>query len=1597
MNKKTDHKELLPLSQLNCNINNFSAELLNLVNAEDNGSLYTKFVRRFLTYIPVDYRSIDKLKTFGNFTQEAFDFFKNRKPGQSKVEFISNGMQDNPTVTIFIATDNRPFLIDSLNNMVNTLPLQMIASIYPVINTVRDDKGLLKDIAEEGVEEVLGNIKVVGTLNDHSIKKITTAIHQIIELVNSTYDAWPVLLNKIVNITKHIENHTKLYKIANLPYEETTQFLHWLQNDNMTLLGAIDFDFETGKITKTNGIKEVWHDNSAEISTIIERSNSEYYKDKLIMLGKLNKVSPVHLNTLVDYILIKHLDKDGIYKTGTIIFGLYGTAIYFQSIHNVPILCGKMEHVLDRSEFPKNGYNAKKIKNIIESLPRDLLIQIDQEELYCICIHILSSMRSQKLKLFVQQDWSGAFINIMVFLPREALTPEVYNKLRRYLEKKFNSNIISDQITVVAHNFCHLFATITIKDRAKLDFCQEEMLQELVHITTNWSNSLLQAMCKKFGEYEGVIKHQQMIDAFPFEYKHKFDATVTIEDTHYLMQATNSNVLASNLIRSENNGFLLKLYSPSASLTLSKILPSIENLGFIAIDERSFEINASPLFEKSWLYEFKITSPIDIEIPYDTLKHNIEEAIEKINTSELVGSSLSKLIVLAGFNWQQVKILTALTSYLRQTNFAYGQLYVQQTLVTHYRYSSMLMDLFEALFCPKKKSKSKVDSLSVLLDNYLDGVDSSIEDKVLQNMRLLIKAIVRTNFYQLSATKQVKKYLSFKFNSTKIPDLPRPTPYAEIFVYSNEFEGIHLRGGKVARGGLRWSDRGEDYRTEALGLLKAQMTKNPVIVPVGSKGAFYVNTPQGTMNRDQYMLKVQACYQDFLRGLLDLTDNIVHGKIIHPDNTVMYDDADPYLVVAADKGTASFSDFANAISKEYNFWLGDAFASGGSLGYDHKKLGITAKGAWISVQSHFLDKGIDVQKQPFTVAGIGDMSGDVFGNGMLLSQHIKLVAAFNHQHIFIDPTPNPKTSYQERQRLFNLPRSKWSDYKTDLISTGGGVFDRASKTLTLTQEVKDLLDITVEQVTPDELISFILKSKVDLLWNGGIGTYVKSSVENNIDVGDKANDNLRVNGNDIRAMVIAEGGNLGMSQLGRIEYALKGGAINTDFIDNSAGVDCSDHEVNIKIALNLAMTKGKITLDERNILLAQMSKQVEELVLVDNYDQNLALTIAALSTTVNIESFSQLAKELEKKELLDGEVEFLPSQAELSRRAINNEGVTRPELAILLSYSKMALDLDLSGAKLTQDKYMNEYLLQYFPQTMREKFADEIHNHPLKQEIIRTMVTNKLVNQLGGSVISAIKRETGGHACDIARAYEVVTAIFNLQDLWQEVSDLNTNVSTKVKVEMFSDLSKIMRRGISWFVKNIKPPIIISDTIDEFMKQTEDLIAIISKLLVGTTKTRFFSQIDYYTTAGVDKKLAKRIATLEVLVSAFDIIYISKHTGAKSQDIANIYFECGDLLHIDWLRHSCEAQINDSYWNRLSIQSLKDDFYYKQRRLVKKIVSSNIAKTNIKSWLITNKKHASIFTDFIEDIKMQDSINLNMLILANKKLEIFLRKLKVIQ
>lgn len=1546
-----------------CKNLDYNKLLIDAVCKNTKDSLLQKFARKFFSYLPVDYLDKNRDELFIKLAHDSYKFFINKNPLKKKIEITYSENKNKSFVVVKMLTTDKPFIIDSLKASLTRSLRPEKFLFHPVIATNRDTDGNLIDIDGPGAkhESLVSMVIYTQDYDPSFVESLENQLTSLMDKVESTYKSWPEFLKKLDEIS------LKLNKDS-----ETHAFLQWIRSNHFTFLGYIQFNSD-GSIACKVGDSEM-----SDSGKFVENIESE----SELLLGQINKISPIHKNSYIDYVKIK------INGDSHIFLGLYSSAIYYQSISNIPILREKLESLLQNSGFASNGYNAKKLRSVTEAFPREFLFNTTEKQLYCMSMHILSAISTKNMKLFIMPDNSGKFENLLIFLPRNRLSPDVHLNINQYVEDKFKTSIITDYIKEIEKDFCYLYITFPINDNESLDININQIENDIDNISSYWVESLQKNIIKKYDEAD-IESLNGYIDIFPKQYQYQYDSEIALSDLSYISLLKEEKDTLFNLEIVSSRHYKLKIYTKKKQ-SLSDLMPLIENLGFKAIDERMFELTNN--LYKLFVYEFDLTAEHISKDPEEDIKSTIEDALDKMYYNLLPVDSLCKLVALAGFNWRKLVILKGLTRYLHQTGFAYGKGYVQLVLIQHYEYTSKLLSLFEAKFNPQKLSEENSRKLTEYLNNYLTNVSSSAEDKVLHSMTHIINAITRTNCYQKSLDSNFKPYISFKFNSSKIYWLPLPKPYAEIFVYSNHFEGVHLRGGKVSRGGIRWSDRGEDYRIEVLGLMKAQMTKNSVIVPVGSKGGFFVRASTDSMPKEEYMDHVIKCYQNFLRGLLDITDNVVNHKIISARDVVIYDDNDPYLVVAADKGTATFSDYANAISEEYNFWLGDAFASGGSAGYDHKKMAITARGAWISVANHFANMGLDVQKDNITVVGIGDMSGDVFGNGMLLSESIKLVAAFNHIHIFLDPNPDPKISFNERKRLFSSPGSKWTDYNSELISKGGGVFSRSSKVIHLSNEVKTLLGTNKEYLEPDDLINMLLKSKVDLLWNGGIGTYIKAASETNLSIGDRANDSLRCNGEDIGAKVVGEGGNLGASQNGRIEYSKNGGKINTDFIDNSAGVDCSDHEVNIKIALQHALHKNKITIEERNNVLSNMTKEVADLVLLDNFKQNQSITISEASTALTIDMFGKFISHLEQNGILDRTVEFLPSDAEIARRASTGEKLTRPELAVILSYAKMMVRDELENSKLAEDEYFSPLLISYFPKSMQDRFRSEILSHHLKKDIILTMITNKIVNELGGPIIHLIQNDTGALMCDIVRSYSIISYIFDLDNLWLQVETESLNLSNEIRIAMFTDLVKVLRRGISWFIKNLDHPIEISKAIAFYTDATKKLSSSIGNLILGDAKEKLEYKTNYYISNNVNKDLASKIALLDSFISIFDIIFVSNKTKAANVEVAKIYFEVSDKFNIDWLRKSCEKQYNDSYWNRLSIQAMKDDLYDKQRRLLTKIVESNISGLNVTTWLEQNADTSRDFINFVENLKLQENIDINMIILANKKFEIFLRK-----
>jgi glutamate dehydrogenase len=1012
-------------------------------------------------------------------------------------------------------------------------------------------------------------------------------------------------------------------------------------------------------------------------------------------------------------------------------------------------------------------------------------------------------------------------------------------------------------------------------------------------------------------------------------------------------------------------------------------------MGVEVVDERPHEVKpaGSP---PVWIYDFGLVHEAGGELQTGEVNGIFQDAFARAWRGTVENDGFNRLVLRARLTWREISVLRAYCKYLRQTGSTFSQDYMEDALVDNPHIARLLVELFETRLDPSRQDRADSERLEGEIEEALDAVVSLDEDRILRSFLAVTLATLRTNYYQSTPEGDPKPHLSFKLDPEKIPGLPLPLPRFEIFVYSPRTEGVHLRGGEVARGGIRWSDRREDFRTEILGLMKAQTVKNAVIVPVGAKGGFVVKRPPAEGGREALQQEVVACYKTLIRGMLDITDNISGDEIVPPPDVTRYDDDDPYLVVAADKGTATFSDIANELSAEYGFWLGDAFASGGSVGYDHKEMGITARGAWESVSRHFRELGHDTQTEDFTVVGIGDMSGDVFGNGMLLSRHIKLVGAFNHMHIFLDPDPDPEKSFEERERLFRLPRSSWTDYDESLISEGGGIFPRTAKSIPLSPQVREMLDVEAESLTPTELMNAMLKAEVDLLWNGGIGTYVKAGTESNAEVGDRANDALRANGDELRCRVVGEGGNLGFTQRGRIEYALTGGRIYMDAIDNSAGVDCSDHEVNIKILLDAIVEDGDMTEKQRNELLAEMTDEVGDLVLRDNYQQTQAISQAFALAHPMVDVHARYIHALEHAGRLNRELEFLPDDEELGERRSDGKGLTTPELAILLSYSKITTYQDLLQSDAPEDPYLSRELERYFPTPLRERFREEIHEHRLHRQITATHVTNSLVNRCGPSFVFRIGEETGAAAPDIARAYTAAREIFSMRVLWDGIEALDNQVEARIQTQMMLDGRKLVERATRWLLRNRNTPLDIEATISHFSEGVAELAERIPGILLDGDREAVENAAQRLIDANVPPDLAKRAASLGPMFSALDIIDVANSTGQPLDTTAEVYFTLGDRLKLHWLRRHIEALPRDNRWRTLARSALRDDIFYQQAALAAEVLRNTPeerpAPERIETWVEANEGPVDRTLQVLADINASGTFDLSTLSVALREI-----------
>jgi glutamate dehydrogenase len=1191
----------------------------------------------------------------------------------------------------------------------------------------------------------------------------------------------------------------------------------------------------------------------------------------------------------------------------------------------------------------------------------------------------------------VRRDTFGRFLSCLVFVPRDRFNTENRRRIEAILRRAFNASSIDYTTRVSESVLVRLHYRVYIKPGETPEYDTGDIEMLLVAATRSWADDLESALIHEHGEERGNALRRRYADAFPTAYRADWVARSAVADIELIEALSEDDDLTLTLyqpLEAAPGVLRAKLFRSGAPLALSDMLPVFENMGVQVADERPYEVKLRGRLP-AWIYDFGLTYAGDGELEADRVRESFKDCFIRAWRGDVEDDGYNRLLLRARLRWREITVLRAAARYLRQAGTTFSDLYVERALVSHPELARMFVDLFKARFEPGRADGEEADRVAGQIEQAIDAVDSLDEDRILRNFLAVFRAMLRTNYFQAGDGGAPKLYVSFKLDPSELPLLPLPRPQFEIFVYSPSTEGVHLRGGNVARGGIRWSDRREDFRTEILGLMKAQMVKNAVIVPVGAKGGFVVKRPPATdLGREALLDEVERCYRTFIRGLLDVTDNIVGGEIAPPPDVVRYDGDDPYLVVAADRGTATLSDVANGIARSYGFWLDDAFASGGSTGYDHKKMGITARGAWESVKRHFRELGRDIQSEDFTVVGLGDMSGDVFGNGMLLSRHIRLVAAFDHRDIFVDPDPDAERSWAERRRLFDLPRSSWDDYDRSLISAGGGVYPRTAKAIPLSPEAREALGVEEETPTPAELISAILRAPVDLLWNGGIGTYVKASSEMHSDAGDKANDAVRVDASELRCRVVAEGGNLGLTQRARIEYALGGGRVNTDAIDNAGGVDCSDREVNIKVLLDAVVADGDLTTKQRNELLLEMTQAVTEQVLRDTYEQTETLSLAEAQAASMLDVHARFITSLERSRVLGRELEALPTEEELSDRSGAHGGLTRPELAVLVAHSKVYLYEQLLHSDVPEDPYLSAELEAYFPSPLPERFGGRMRDHRLRREIAATQVVNNMLHGAGTTFVFRLSEETGAVAPDIARAYTVAREVFQMRSQWAELEALDNQVAAATQLEMLLEGRRVVERGTRWLLRNRRMPLDIAKTVRHFAPGAAVLYESMPKLLGPADAEPLARRTDELNEAGVPPELAARIASLPTMFAALDIVEVAHETQLDVAEVAEVHFRLGGRLELHWLRDRVLALPRHDRWSGLARAALRDDLNSLHRALTAEVLRSDAAgegdadaDARVKAWIEANPG-AERYLATLADVRLGRTFDLTTLPVA---------------
>lgn len=1588
------------------------------------------FVRDYLHMLPNDDIADQPPQDVFSSLLSSWQFIQNFESSEAalpKIEIINPGCAQFPwksshTVVMLLQKD-MPFMVESVRMHLASRQLTIHSVHSLVFQAKRTRSGALKERAtctyEHGClidlkgheTEAFMFFEIDRIAGDEVLSTLIAEIQDVLSDVRAVVSDFSGMEGKIQSIINGLKHNPPALHEAEV--SETVAYLNWLTENNFTFLGYKEY-----KITKKAGRALIRQVPNSDLGLFRRRSESskDRYLDALqpdmrdyIMESRLlsfatsGTLSRVHRPVYPDYIAIRQFDKNGNVIGECGFLGLYTLAVYTEKTRNIPILRNKVEAVMRRSGLYPFTHAGKDLLRVLETFPREELFKTDFDELFSTTTAIAQIKERQQTRVFVRRDHFGKFVSCLVYMPRDIYDSEIRKKIQQILCKTFKA--LNSEFTTYFGSSVLVRTHFVLRTNPSdaVDFDVQALEQAIVNVTRSWQDDLVQALIDLYGDEQGTSFAQRYRNAFSLSYRDDFTPAIAVSDVQHMESLCEDKPLSLFFYQREGESAdraHFALYQRDEQLTLSDIIPIFENMGLKTLGEHLYKL-VDENGVVVWKHDFSLQYTLGEALDAKALREVFTKTFVRVWQDTATNDAFNRLVLALGLNWREVSYLRACAHYLKQIRLGFSQAYYADTLLRYPAMALALVHYFNTKFDPRvvlsiQERQEQLQALEKAYLALLDEVKTLSEDRVLRNYLLLNKAMLRTNFFQLGADQRMKKYFSFKIDPHQLPDMPLPRPMYEVFVYSNRVEGVHLRGGKVARGGLRWSDRVEDYRTEVLGLVKAQQVKNPVIVPVGAKGGFVAQRAQTMTDRAAHLAEGITCYKIFIRGLLDITDNLQGGDVLPPPDVLRYDGDDPYLVVAADKGTASFSDIANELAAKYNFWLNDAFASGGSQGYDHKGMGITARGAWVSVQRHFRERGIDIQSTDFTVVGIGGMAGDVFGNGMLLSKHIQLVAAFDHMNVFIDPNPDPASSFVERERLFKLGQIGWDDYNAKLISKGGGIFSRTSKSIGITPEMKKRFAIEEDNLTPTDLINRVLKAPVDLLWNGGIGTYVKASTESHNDVGDRANDNLRINGKEVRAKVIGEGGNLGMTQLGRIEYAQNGGALNTDAVDNVGGVDCSDHEVNIKILLNEVLASKKLTYKRRNNLLLKMTDEVSALVLRNSYCQTRALSIAENLAHSHGNELRRFIVGLETRGRLDRVLEFLPSDEEQVVRLAQGQGLTRPELAVVMAYAKSELKDVLAASKIIKDNYLAQQVTTAFPATLEQQYPDELHGHRLRREIVATEYANEMVNYMGITYVQRMMESTGSSAGQVVQAYTAARDIFGMLPLWKALEALDYKVPSKLQMTMMKRVMRMVRHASRWLLQQRYENVSTEELVQHFESGVEAVTNSLQSLLSGDLAELWEKSYGEFEAEGVPIELAKQIASTDELYFALDIVDVANRTGFSVEQTAGVFFSLISRLDLHRFRQGVSRLNVANIWHSKVRDVFRDDVDRQLCILTQSVLqfdgdAPEKPEDKVSYWLAAQSKQLERWQQIQRALREQEQGDISMFTVAIRELVEFSR------